>query len=389
MSRQEIDLRLRTQLRPPAAALACLLALAGCQQAENMSGSGTVAGAATGGGGPAAGGNATAARTDADMSQVIQALSALGAKPLETLSVEQARSQPSPADAVRRVMEQRGMPTAPRAVAQVRDITIPTPAGPIPARVYGPAEAGRTPLPLIVYWHGGGWVIAGLDTYDASARALAAETGAIVLSAHYRQAPEHRFPAAHEDAIAVYRWATQNTRLLGADPARIAVAGESAGGNLAINTAIAARDLGLPRPVHMALVYPVAGTDTDTPSYRANAATVPLSRAGMQWFVEKVTRSQADLQDPRLNVVGRANLRGLPPATIITAELDPLRSEGEMLAARLREAGVPVELQGYQGVTHEFFGMAPVVADATAAQGVVTGRLRQALGLGRMPVASR
>ena len=139
----------------------------------------------------------------------------------------------------------------------------------------------------------------------------------------------------------------------------------------------------------MALIYPVAGTDTNTPSYRENTATVPLSRAGMLWFVDKVTRSEADLQDPRLNVVGRADLRGLPPATIVTAELDPLRSEGELLAARLREAGVQAELHGYQGVTHEFFGMAPVVADATAAQGVVASRLRSALGLARTPVASR
>jgi acetyl esterase len=382
-------LNVQQRLRPIGAAFACVLALAGCQQAQNLTGAGTVAGSATGGGGPSAGGNATAARTDSDMSQVIQALSALGAKPIESLSVQQARTQPSPADAVRSVMQQRGMSTAPRPVAVVRDISIPTPAGPIPARLYGPANTGRTALPMIVYWHGGGWVIADLDTYDASARALAAETGAIVLSAHYRQAPEHRFPGAHEDAVAVYRWATQNTGRLGVDPRRIAVAGESAGGNLAITTAIAARDAGLPLPVHMALIYPVAGTDTNTPSYRENTATVPLSRAGMLWFVDKVTRSEADLQDPRLNVVGRADLRGLPPATIVTAELDPLRSEGELLAARLREAGVQAELHGYQGVTHEFFGMAPVVADATAAQGVVASRLRSALGLARTPVASR
>ncbi|HZF76577.1 MAG TPA: alpha/beta hydrolase [Acetobacteraceae bacterium] len=184
------------------------------------------------------------------------------------------------------------------------------------------------------------------------------------------------------------RWAAQNARQLGADPNRIAVAGESAGGNLAINTAIAARDAGLPRPVHMALIYPVAGADTSTPSYQQNTAAVPLSRAGMQWFVDRVTSSPADLRDPRLDVVGRANLRGLPPATIITAETDPLRSEGRMLAARLREGGVPVEPRDDEGVTHEFFGMAPAVADAAAAQSVVASRLRDALGV-RTPVASR
>jgi acetyl esterase/lipase len=366
-----------------------IVALAGCQQAANLTGAGTVAGSATGGGGPSAGTTATAARTNSDMSQVIQALADLGAKPLETLTVEQARSQPSPADAVRRVLQQRGMSTAPRQVAEVRDITFPGAAGPLPARLYNPAPGRPGRQPLIVYWHGGGWVIADLDTYDASARALAAETGAMVLSLHYRQAPEHRFPAAHQDALAGYRWAVANARRLGADPARIAVAGESAGGNLAIATAIAAREAGLPAPVHMALVYPVAGTDTNTPSYRANTASAPLSRAGMLWFVDKVTRSQADLQDPRLDLVGRADLRGLPPATIVNAEVDPLLSEGEALARRLREAGVPVEQRTWQGVTHEFFGMAPVVADAGAAQRLVADRLGEAFGGRRVPVAAR
>ncbi|MBD0272949.1 MAG: alpha/beta hydrolase [Acetobacteraceae bacterium] len=367
--------------------LATALALGACQQLQNLVGAGTVAGRETGTAGPSAGATATAQRTDADMSQVINALSALGAKPIETLSVAQARQQPSFADAYRRVLQERGLSTAPRPVPQVRDISVPTPAGPIPARVYGPARGGAA-VPLIVYWHGGGWVIADLDTYDASARALQAETGAVVLSLHYRQAPEHKFPAAHEDAVAAYRWAVQNARRLGADPNRLAVVGESAGGNLAINAAIAARDAGLPMPDHMVLIYPVAGTDTNTPSYRENTATAPLSRAGMLWFVDKVTRSQADLQDPRLDIVGKARLQGLPPATVVNAEHDPLRSEGETLANRLREAGVPVERRVYEGTTHEFFGMAPVVADAQAAQDFVGERLHAALG-GRGRVAAR
>ena len=372
-----------------AAVLAGTLALAGCQQFQNLAGAGTVKGSATGGIGPSTGATATAQRTDPDMSQVINALPALGAKPIETLSVAQARQQPSFADAYRRVLQERGMSTAPRSVARVQDLTIPGPGGPIPARLYVPAQAASSrAAPLVVYWHGGGWVIADLDTYDASARALAAETGAVVLSAHYRQAPEHKFPAAHEDAVAAYRWAVQNARRLGADPSRVAVAGGSAGGNLAIATAIAARRTGLPAPEHMALIYPVASTDTNTPSKLENTATVPLSSAGLQWFVDRVTRSSADLQDPRLDIVGKADLRGLPPATIVNAEIDPLRSEGEALARRLREAGVAVEQRTYGGVTHEFFGMAPVVADAQAAQGFVGERLRAALGRGDR-VASR
>lgn len=361
--------------------LTSALALGACQQLSNLTGSSTVAGRETGSAGPTAGSTATAHRTDQDMSRVITALGALGAQPLESLSVERARRQPTPGDAVKRVLQDSGQSVAPRPVAQVRDISVPTPAGPIPARVYGPAR-GSAPAPLIVYWHGGGWVIADLDTYDASARALQAETGAVVVSLHYRQAPEHKFPAAHEDAVAGYRWAVANARSLGADPRRVAVAGESAGGNLAINTAIAARDRGLPKPDHMLLVYPVAGTDTNTPSYTENTATAPLSRAGMLWFVDKVTRGHADLHDPRLDVVGRARLQGLPPTTIVSAELDPLRSEGETLARKLREAGVPMERRNYEGVTHEFFGMAPAVADATAAQAFAGERLRSALGGG-------
>ena len=378
---------MHARLAAPVVLVTTALALGACQQLSNLAGRGTVAGKETGRVGPSVGATATTQRTDADMSQVIAALAALGAQPTETLSVARARSQPTPADAVRRVLGERGQSTAPRPVPQVRDISIPTAAGPIPARVYGPAR-GSAPAPLIVYWHGGGWVIADLDTYDASARALQAETGAVVLSVHYRQAPEHKFPAAHEDAVAAYRWAVSNARSLGADPSRVAVAGESAGGNLAINVAIAARDMRLPMPRHMALIYPVAGTDTNTPSYSENTATAPLSRAGMLWFVDKVTRSEADLQDPRLDVVGKARLGGLPPATIISAELDPLRSEGEALARRLREAGVPVERRNFDGVTHEFFGMAPAVADAQAAQDFVGDRLRAALG-GGSRVAAR
>ena len=260
--------------------LATTLAPGACQQLTNLTRSGTIAGRKTGGAGPRAGGTATAQRTDQDMSRVITALTALGAQPIESLAVEAARRQPTPADAVRRMLGGSGQPTAPRPVAQVRDISVTTPAGPIPGGVYGPARGGPA-VPLIVYWHGGGWVIADLDTYDASARASQAETGAVVLSLHYRQALEHRFPAAHDDAVAGYRWAVSDARSLGADPRRVVVAGEGAGGDLAVNVAIAARDNGLPAPRHMALIYPVAGTDTDTPSCRENTATAPLFRAGM------------------------------------------------------------------------------------------------------------
>ncbi|MBL6077118.1 alpha/beta hydrolase [Belnapia sp. T18] len=359
--------------------LAASLALGACGATKTATGTGTVAGASAGGGGPSAGGQATAARTDPDMARVIKSLADLGSQPVELLSTEKARSQPSFADAYRRVLQEQGA-TMPGAAIRTTNLTVPGPGGAIPARLYTPPGAPRSGAPLIVYWHGGGWVIADLDTYDATPRALAARTGAAVLSLHYRQGPENRFPAAYDDALAGYRWAVSQARRLGADPARIAVAGESAGGSLALATAVAARDAGLPQPVHMALVYPVATTDTNTPSKQENASAVPLSSAGVQWFVTRFTNGSSDLADPRLDPVRRGALQGLPSATIVNAEVDPLRSEGEALAGKLRKAGVPVEQRTYPGVTHEFFGMAPVVADAVAAQTLMADRLREALG---------
>jgi acetyl esterase len=377
---------MHARLAAPVVLVTTALALGACQQLSNLAGRGTVAGKITGGVGPSVGATATTQRTDADMSQVIAALAALGAQPTETLSVARARSQPMPADAVRRVLGERGQPNAPRPVAQVRDISSgrcgPDPGACLRAGTRLGAGAAHR---LLARRRLGDRRPRHLRRRG---RALQAETGAVVLSVHYRQAPEHKFLAAHEDAVAAYRWAVSNARSLGADPSRVAVAGESAGGNLALNVAIAARDMRLPMPRHMALIYPVAGTDTNTPSCSENTATAPLSRAGMLWFVDKVTRSQADLQDPRLDVLGKARLEGLPPATIVSAELDPLRSEGEALARQLRDAGVPVERRNYDGVTHEFFGMAPAVADAQAAQDFVGDRLRAALG-GGSRVAAR
>ncbi len=371
------------------AALLGTLALGGCSTAAmDLSGTGTVAGQQALGGSGAA--RQTAQAAAQPMGQVVQALIDLGAKPVSTLTVAQARRQPSIADAVRRVQQQRGMDQAPQPLARVRDISIPGPAGAIAARVYTPAPDGSGGrAPLIVYYHGGGWVVADLNTYDASARALAAQTGAVVLSVHYRQAPEHKFPAAHDDALFAWSWAIGNAEQLGADRTRIAVAGESAGGNLAISVAMAARDQHLQAPVHMLLVYPVAGTDTRTASYIENTAAVPLGRDDMLWFVDKVTRSPLDLADPRLNVVEKDNLRGLPPATIINAGIDPLRTEGELLARKLQAAGVPALQRTWPGMVHEFFGTAAVVPEAAEAQALAAQRLRDSFGSRRLPLAAR
>jgi len=323
---------------------------------------------------------------DRDMQRVLDALAALGAKPLEELTPAQARSQPTPADAVKRLLREDGKDPADTQGVVTRDIeTIPGPDGPIQARLYRPENVGDKPLPTVAYWHGGGWVIADLEVYDSTPRAIAKGADCNVVSFHYRQAPEHRFPAAHEDAVACYRWLLDRAIDLKGDPSRIAVMGESAGGNLAANVSIAARDSGLPPPLHQVLVYPVAGADMNTDSYLENADAKPLGKAGMEWFVSHVFANKSEARDPRIDLVG-GNLARLPPTTIVLAEIDPLRSEGELLAERLEAAGGVVQCRLYTGVTHEFFGMGLVVHDAKAAEGFVAHQLKRAFGTAALPM---
>lgn len=317
-------------------------------------------------------------RADADMNRVLTQLAAMNPKPIESLTPAEARLQPTAAMAATRVQQQATGSAAPMPVALVRDIQVPGAAGPLQVRLYNPAPGGG-PLPVILYFGGGGWVIADLDTYDASARALATGANAVVVSVFYRRGPENRFPAAHDDAAAAYTWLHANAGSLGGDPRRIALAGESAGGNLAITTAMAARNTGLPRPAAILSVYPVAGTSTNTPSARENAMAKPLNTAMLPWFLQYYTsNTPQELNDPRLNLVETADLRGLPPTTIVLAEIDPLRSGGEMLTEKLRAAGVPVESRTYPGVTHEFFGMGSVVRQAKTAEDFAIQRLRAA-----------
>jgi len=311
---------------------------------------------------------------DPDMARVLHALAAREPKPIEDCTPQEAREQPTPADAVADVMQAESLSADIPGVA-TEDITIAGAAGPQAARVYRPAGTG--PLPVILYFHGGGWVIADIDVYDATPRAMAALTGAIVISAEYRRAPEHPFPAAHDDANAAYQWVLAHAASLGGDPTRIALLGESAGGNLAINVAIHARDAGLPAPVHQALIYPVASNDMHAESYHQNSNAKPLNKDMMKWFVKHVIRSDADKDDPRINVVA-ADLHNLPPTTVVTAGIDPLRSDGDKLTAKLTAAGVPTQQFDYPGATHEFFGMAAVVKAAKDAQQTVASGLKAA-----------
>lgn len=306
-----------------------------------------------------------------EMQVVMEKLASYNAKPIETLTPVEARKNPTPTTAVMDLVSENKIPV-PAPMADTTGTDIPVAGGSIHARIYSPKGDG--PFPVIVYYHGGGWVIADLDTYDASARGLAEQANAVVVSVHYRQAPEFKFPTAHNDAFAAYQWVWKNLQTLKGD-SMVAVVGESAGGNMAANVSIMARDKKLPLPVRQVLIYPVANNDMNSPSYQEYAAAKPLNKPMMEWFSKTYLPSMATAADPRIALV-KANLKGLPPTTLITAEIDPLMSDGEMLRDKLKEAGVDVNYKNYEGVTHEFYGMAIIVPEAKQAQALVAADLK-------------
>lgn len=317
------------------------------------------------------------APVDADNQAVLDALKVMGLKPYYTLTPAEARRQPTFTDGVNAVLRAQGRPTTPPPGTTERQMNIDGAAGPINALVIKPTGVSG-PLPVILYFHGGGFVLADSKVYAGGARALARTARAMVVSVDYRLAPEAPFPAQHDDALAAYRYILANAARMGGDPSRIAFAGESAGGNLAVSTAMLARDAGLPLPRHILSVYPIAGSDLNTPSYQDSSNAMPLGRALMAWFFRYVPTQAAQLRDPRINLVG-ANLAGLPPVTIVSAQVDVLRAEGQMLGERLAAAGVAVERREWEGATHEFFGADAVIGDAREAQAWAGGRLFQAL----------
>jgi acetyl esterase/lipase len=312
-----------------------------------------------------------------EMQAVIEALDSLSggptAKPMAQMTPQEARKAPSAADAAMATMKKFRIPTPPATVDTMSREVAPG----VKARIYTP-KSGTAPMPVVVYYHGGGWVIANLDTYDASVRALSEQTGAVFVSVAYRQAPEHKFPTAHNDCFAAYQWALKNAASIKGDPNKVAVAGESAGGNLACAVSMMARDKKVTLPKHQLLVYPIAGYNLSTPSYLANTQTKPLNKDLMAWFFKYYLRTPADGKSPMINLVS-ANLKGLPAATVITAQYDPLMSEGKMLADNLQKAGVQVRYMNYDGVTHEFFGMGAVVPEAKQAEAFAADGLKSAL----------
>jgi acetyl esterase len=261
-------------------------------------------------------------------------------------------------------------------VAHVEDRSVPGPDGDIPVRVYRPDRSGL--LPALVYFHGGGWVLCSLDTHDNVCRALANRVGCVVVSVDYRLAPEYRHPAALEDCYAAARWVAERGAGLGIDAARVAVGGDSAGGNLSAVVALLARERGGPRLAAQLLVYPVTNDDFDTLSYKENAEGYLLTRDMMQWFFAHYLDDPVRSSEPRVSPLRADRLDGLPPAHVITAEFDPLRDEGEAYAERLRQAGVPTTLVRYDGMFHGFFSMFEPLDKGRAAIDAAARVLREA-----------
>jgi acetyl esterase/lipase len=265
-------------------------------------------------------------------------------------------------------------------MARIEALEIPGQAGPILARFYVPvALPAGAPAPLLVYFHGGGWVIGDLDTHDDVCRFLAATAGTAVLSIDYRLAPEHPFPAAVEDAWAGFAWATANGAELGIDPARIAVGGDSAGGNLAAVVSLLARAGGGAMPAMQLLIYPPTDSAGDLPSRRLFAEGFLLTKGDMDAFERAYLPPGSDPTDPRVSILLAPDLTGLPPAYVATAGFDPLRDEAEAYALRMREAGVQVAMRRHPGLIHSFVNQTAISRTARAAMLEVAGALRMGL----------
>jgi acetyl esterase len=285
----------------------------------------------------------------------------------------------TPAEA-RKAFESLRMPFPGEPVARIENRAIPGPAGELPVRVYTPDAAAGGTAPAVVYYHGGGWVIGSPDTHDNFCKALANRAGAVVVSVDYRLAPEHRFPAAAEDCYTAARWVAEQGDELGVDGERVAVAGDSAGGNLSAVVALMARDRGELELRQQVLIYPVTDHDFETPSYRDNAEGYLLTRDAMRWFWDHYVPDPARRSDPYASPLRAEKLAELAPALVLTAEYDPLRDEGEAYAARLRDAGVPVELTRYDGQIHGFAGLLDILDAGKRAVDQVGAALRAALG---------
>jgi len=260
-------------------------------------------------------------------------------------------------------------------VAAATDLFIPGEGGPIPARFYR-ARQGGAPCPLLVYFHGGGFMLGTLDLYDTTCRRLARGGECAVLSVDYRLAPETIFPGAVLDAYAATRWAAVHAAQLAIDPARIAVGGDSAGGNLAAVVAQLAQDSGEFAVALQLLIYPMTDQSREYPSYARNESGYMLTRKALHWFMDNYLPDPRDRLDPRASPMLRPSLEGLPPALVISAEFDPLVDENQAYAERLVAAGVATQYVCFPGMIHPFFTLGGVIEDAARAERLATDRMR-------------
>lgn len=280
-----------------------------------------------------------------------------GAPPLSSLTPKQARA------GFRTLFENFG--GTPLPVAKSEDRVIPGPAGDIGLRIYTPE--GKGPFPVLMFFHGGGWVVGDLDTHDPLCRALTNEARCVTVAVDYRLAPEHKFPAAADDCYAAAQWAARNGAAIGGQPGRIAVSGDSAGGNLAAAVSLMARERGDLQVGHQLLMYPALDASLQTKSMSDCAEGYLLTRADMVWFWGHYLRGDADRSNPYACPAAAKDLSGLPPAIVITAEFDPLRDEGEAYARRMEQVGVRVVCKRYDGMTHGFMSMTGFVDQARKA----------------------
>jgi acetyl esterase len=290
-----------------------------------------------------------------DAQKFLEQRERLGVRDVAELSVDAAREQ-----AIRLAALTPG-----EAVARVRDVEIPGAYGAIPLRLYYPRQDAAA-LPILVFFHGGGWVVGTLETGDAVCRAWTNAVPCLVVAVNYHKAPEYKFPAAAEDAYTATQWASEHASEIGGDAARLAVCGQSAGGNLAAVVALMARDRGAPHIAFQIPWVPITDANFETTSYRDNAVGYGLTRAGMIWFWEHYVNGPEDYKNPYAAPLRAQDLSNLPPAFIAAAEYDPLREDARAYADALRAAGVPVEFHCYDGMVHGWLG-AQAFADAVNA----------------------
>jgi acetyl esterase len=307
---------------------------------------------------------------DPQVQAYLDTLASAGEPPQHTMSVEDARAG---------YLGRAALAGEPLVVGSVENCEIPGSESQIPVRIYTPE--GKGPFPLLVYFHGGGWVLGNLDVHDAVCRALTNAASCITVSVDYRLAPEHKYPAAPEDCYAATRWAAENASSFNGDARRIAVGGDSAGGNLAAVVTLMARDRGGPKLAYQLMIYPITNYSFDTPSYQENARGYSLTKDDMVWFWDHYLPGEDDGKRPYASPLQAQDLSNLPPAMMITAEYDPLRDEGEQYAVRLQEAGNQVTLMRYNGMIHGFFRMGDVLYQGKKAIEDVAAGLRSAFGI--------